>query len=159
MLASVVCLAFVSLGSRRGAIVPKGFQTLAETGYLFVRNQIAIDVIGPEEGPKYANYLAALFFFIFFSNLLEIVPGINFPVTSGMAVPVPALDLDLRHLQLRRDQEDEFRHYFGGTLFPPGVPKAIYLILTPIELFSVFIIRPLTLAVRLLANMIAATCY
>jgi F-type H+-transporting ATPase subunit a len=48
-----------------------------------------------------------------------------------------------------------FRHYFGGTLFPPGVPKPVYIILAPIEFFSVFIIRPLTLAVRLLANMMA----
>ena len=45
--------------------------------------------------------------------------------------------------------------YFKDTLFPPGVPKLVYILLTPIELFSVFIIRPLTLAVRLLANMMA----
>jgi F-type H+-transporting ATPase subunit a len=46
-------------------------------------------------------------------------------------------------------------HYFKDTLFPPGVPWPIYIILTPIELFSVFVIRPLTLAIRLLANMMA----
>ncbi|MEA2507753.1 MAG: F-type H+-transporting ATPase subunit a [Actinomycetota bacterium] len=153
--ASVLCLAFFFLGSRKGAIVPKGFQTLAETGYLFVRNQIAIDVIGPEEGPKYANYLAALFFFIFFGNLLEIVPGINFPVTSRMAIPALLSGLTYIIFNFIGIKKQGFRHYFGGTLFPPGVPKAIYIILTPIELFSVFIIRPLTLAVRLLANMMA----
>jgi F-type H+-transporting ATPase subunit a len=155
MLASIMCLAFFFLGSRRGAIVPKGFQTLAETGYLFVRNQIAIDVIGPEEGPKYADYLAALFFFIFFSNLLEIVPGINFPVTSRMAIPALLSILTYIIFNFIGIKKQGFRHYIGGTLFPPGVPKAIYIILTPIELFSVFIIRPLTLAVRLLANMMA----
>jgi F-type H+-transporting ATPase subunit a len=155
ILASLLCLAFFFLGSRRGAIVPKGFQTVAETAYLFVRNQIAIDVIGPEEGPKYANYLAALFFFIFFGNLLEIVPLVNFPVTSRMAIPFLLSILTYIIFNFIGIKRQGFRQYFGGTLFPPGVPKVIYIILTPIELFSVFIIRPLTLAVRLLANMMA----
>jgi F-type H+-transporting ATPase subunit a len=154
-LASLLCLAFFFLGSRRGAIVPKGLQTMAETAYLFVRNQIAIDVIGPEEGPKYANYLAALFFFIFFGNLLEIVPLVNFPVTSRMAIPFLLSILTYIIFNFIGIKKQGFRHYFGGTLFPPGVPKLVYIILAPIELFSVFIIRPLTLMVRLLANMMA----
>ena len=45
--------------------------------------------------------------------------------------------------------------YLKGTLFPPGAPKWVYVLLTPIEFFSVFIVRPLTLMVRLLANMMA----
>jgi F-type H+-transporting ATPase subunit a len=155
MLASLLCIAFFLLGSRRGAIVPKGLQTMAETGYLFVRNQIAIDVIGPQDGPKYASYLTALFFFIFFGNLLEIIPGINFPVNSRMAIPALLSALTYIIFNFIGIRKQGLRHYFGGTLFPPGVPKPVYLILAPIELFSVFIIRPLTLAVRLLANMMA----
>jgi len=46
-------------------------------------------------------------------------------------------------------------NYFKGTLFPPGVPLIIKPLLAIIELFSVFVIRPLTLAIRLLANMMA----
>ena len=46
-------------------------------------------------------------------------------------------------------------HYFGGALFPPGVPKALYLLVTPIELISTFLVRPFSLAVRLFANMLA----
>src|SRR5262245_55669572 len=84
--ALIGCLAVFIIGARRSELVPKGIQNLVELGYLFVRNQIAIDVIGPE-GVKYVNYLASVFFFIFFCNLLEIVPGINFPVTSRMAIP------------------------------------------------------------------------
>src|SRR5918997_3980899 len=74
---SAACLLFFFAGARRGALVPRGVQNLAEQAYLFVRNQIAIDVIGPKDGPRYANYLASVFFFIFFMNLMEIVPGIN----------------------------------------------------------------------------------
>jgi F-type H+-transporting ATPase subunit a len=46
-------------------------------------------------------------------------------------------------------------HYLKGIAFPPGVPKPIYLLVTPIEIVSVFIVRPLSLAVRLFANMLA----
>jgi len=153
-LASALCVAFFVLGARRGSLVPRGIQNLAESAYLLVRNNIAIDVIGPQEGPKYASYLAALFYFIFFMNLLEIVPGINFPVTSRMAIP--ALLAVLTYIIFNAvGIKKRGLAYFRDTLFPPGVPWPIYIILTPIELFSVFVIRPLTLAIRLLANMMA----
>ena len=45
--------------------------------------------------------------------------------------------------------------FLKGNLFPPGVPKPIYILLTPIEFLQVFILRPATLALRLAANMIA----
>jgi F-type H+-transporting ATPase subunit a len=153
-LASALTMAFFLAGARQGRLVPKGIQNLAETAYLFVRNQISIDVIGPRDGLRYAPYLAAVFFFIFFLNLLEIIPGINFPVTSRMAIP--ALLAVLTYLVFNFVG---IRHhglsYFKDTLFPPGVPLAIKPLLAIIELFSVFVIRPLTLAIRLLANMMA----
>jgi F-type H+-transporting ATPase subunit a len=46
-------------------------------------------------------------------------------------------------------------HYFKSIAFPPGVPKPIYLLVTPIEIVSVLLVRPLSLAVRLFANMLA----
>ena len=154
MLSSFLCLAFFLIGSRRGSLVPKGLQNIVETAYLFVRDSIAIDVIGPE-GAKYAGYLGALFFFIFFGNLLEIVPGINFPVNSRMAIPFFLALLTYIIFNVIGIVKQGPIRYFKGTLFPPGVPWPVYILLTPIELFSVFIIRPLTLAVRLLANMMA----
>jgi F-type H+-transporting ATPase subunit a len=153
--AGLLCSLFFLIGARRGALVPRGLQNLAETAYLFVRNNIAIDVIGPKEGVKYANYLATLFYFIFFSNLLEIVPGINFPVTSRMAIPAALAFLTWVIFNVIGIAKQGVYRYFKDTLFPPGVPKAIYILLTPIEFFSVFIIRPFTLAVRLFANMVA----
>src|SRR5918997_501508 len=79
-LAAAVTILFFVIGARRARLVPKGIGNVTETAYLFVRNNIAVDVIGPE-GVKYAPLLASMFFFIFFANLLEIIPGINFPVT------------------------------------------------------------------------------
>jgi F-type H+-transporting ATPase subunit a len=152
--AGLACLAFFWAGAK-GRLVPKGFfQNAAEQGYMFVRNQIAVDVIGPKDGPKYAPFLASLFFFIFFCNLLEIVPGINFPVTSRMAVPAALALLTYVTFVFVGFKKQGFR-FLKDTLFPPGVPKPVYILLTPIEIASVFIIRPLTLAIRLLANMMA----
>jgi len=45
--------------------------------------------------------------------------------------------------------------YLKSVLFPPGVPKALYLLVTPIEFISTFLVRPFSLAVRLFANMLA----
>lgn len=153
-LSSIVCMAFFLLGARRGALVPKGIQNVAETAYLFVRNNIAVDIIGPE-GVKYANYLASLFFFIFFANLLEVIPGINFPVPSRMAIPAFLALLTWVIFNVIGIVKQGPIKYFKDILFPPGVPMAIKPLLALIELVSVFIFRPLTLAIRLLANMMA----
>jgi F-type H+-transporting ATPase subunit a len=153
-LASAACIAFFVAGARRGALVPKGIQNLAEQAYLFVRNQIAIDILGPQDGPRYANYLASVFYFIFFMNVLEITPLINFPVTSRMAIPAALALLTSFIFNFQGIRKQGLR-YFTSILFPPDVPILVYLILTPIEIFSTFIIRPLTLSVRLLANMMA----
>ncbi|MDQ3915951.1 MAG: F0F1 ATP synthase subunit A [Actinomycetota bacterium] len=152
--AGLACLAFFRAGAK-ARLVPKGFfQNAAEQAYTFVRNQIAVDVIGPKDGPKYAPYLASLFFFIFFCNLLEIVPGINFPVTSRMAVPAALAFLTYVIFVVIGFKKQGFR-FLKDTLFPPGVPKAVAPLLAVIEFASVFVIRPLTLAIRLLANMMA----
>ncbi len=159
LFASFVCMAFFLLAARKKRVVPSKLQSMAETAYLGVRNNIAIDTIGPE-GAKYAPYLAAVFFFIFFNNLLEIIPGINFPTPSRMAIPIfLALLTWLIFNIVGIAKQGPFR-YFKGTLFPPGLPGGvtgfiIKILLAIIELFSVFIIRPLTLAIRLLANMMA----
>ena len=155
-LASLLCLTFFLVGAARARkrMVPSKSQNLAETAYFFVRDQIAVDVIGPE-GVKYAPYLATIFFFIFFMNLLEIVPGVNFPVTSRMAIPALLAVLTWIIFNVIGIVKQGPIRYFKDTLFPPGVPILVKPLLALIELFSVFVIRPLTLAIRLLANMMA----
>ena len=59
------------------------------------------------------------------------------------------------HVQLRRHQEPGLLRLLQDVLFPPGVPKALYILVTPIEFVSTFFVRPFSLAVRLFANMLA----
>lgn len=154
-LSVALCLGFFLVGAAKKRMVPKGTQNLAETAYLFVRNNIAIDVIGPKDGPKYTGYLASVFFFILFSNILAIVPGIHFATTSRMAIPFLLAILTWLIFNIVGVVKQGPIGYLKGILFPPGVPWPVYILLAPIEFFSVFVVRPLTLMVRLLANMMA----
>lgn len=154
LLAAALCIGFFMYGAAKKSLVPKGVGNLAETLYLFVRNNIAIDVIGPE-GAKYASYLASVFFFILFSNVLAITPFVNFAPTSRMAIPFLLAILSWLIFNIVGIMKQGPFRYFKDTLFPPGVPLLVKPLLAVIELFSVFVVRPLTLMVRLLANMMA----
>ncbi len=153
LLAALFTCAFYFFAFRNPQVVPGRLQSTAETVIGFVREQIAIEAIG-KEGVAFVPFLTALFTFIFIANVFEIVPLINFPVTSRMAVPAALSFLTYVTFVFIGFKKQGFR-FLKDTLFPPGVPKPIYLILTPIELFSVFVIRPLTLAIRLFANLMA----
>ncbi len=155
LVAATACCAFFLYGAAKKALVPKGSQNLAETAYLFVREKIAIDVIGPKDGPKYAGYLATVFFFILFMNIFAIIPGINFAPTARGAIPFMLAILTYLIFNIVGVIKQGPIGYLKGTLFPPGAPKWVYILLTPIEFFSVFLVRPMTLMVRLLANMMA----
>jgi F-type H+-transporting ATPase subunit a len=154
MVGALACIGFFLYAAGKKSLVPKGAKNIGETLYLFVRNNIAIDVIGPE-GAKYAGYLASVFFFILFMNVMAIVPGIHFAPTSRMAIPFMLAILTYLIFNIVGIVKQGPIGYLKGTLFPPGAPKWVYVLLTPIEFFSVFIVRPLTLMVRLLANMMA----
>ena len=138
---------------RKPSLVPFGLQNVMEAMVDFIRNQIALEVIG-HEGLRFVPYLTTLFAFVFLGNVGGIIPPVFFPLNGRMALPaVMAVCSLLLFISVGVSQQG-FR-YFLNVLFPPGMPKAIYLLLTPIELISTFVVRPITLAIRLLANMIA----
>jgi len=153
LVAGVLCALFAA-AFRRPRTVPRGPQNLLEAVMDFIRKDLVLDVVG-EQGKKYTAYFMALFFFIWFGNLAEIVPGIAFPINSRTGLPI-AFALITLFLFIREGVRVQgLGHYLKGALFPPGVPLPIYVILTPIEFISTFLIRPFTLFIRLAANMIA----
>lgn len=147
-------IAFFLKAFAKPQLVPAGAQNLGEAAIDFVRNQVAIPVLG-HDGEKWTPFLSVMFYWVLFNNLLSIVPGAQFPVTSLMGVPVLLALLSWVIFNYVGIKEQGFGPYFMGILFPPGVPKFIYPLLTPIEFFSTIIVRPVTLAVRLFANMVA----
>jgi F-type H+-transporting ATPase subunit a len=88
-------------------------------------------------------------------NIMGIVPPILFPVTSRMAYPAMLALIAWIIYNAIGIRNQGFFGYFKNMMFPPGVPKPIYIILAPIEFISTVVVRPLTLAVRLFANMVA----
>jgi len=138
----------------RPKLVPSGLQNLVESIYDFIRRDIVIGVMGPE-GERYAPYLASLFLFAFLASLLEVVPGIQFPVTSRMALPAILALMSWLIYNYAGIRAKGLWGYFRGIMFPPGVPKPLYIIVTPIEFTAALILRPFTLAIRLFANFFA----
>jgi F-type H+-transporting ATPase subunit a len=150
---ALISFLFITAG-RRGALVPTGVQNVVESGVDFIRNGVILEVMGPE-GMVFAPFLVSMFFFVFFLNIYEIIPGIQFPVTSRMAVPLFLALTTWVIYNLVGIKSQGFFGYLKNSLFPPGVPKALYLLVVPIEFISNFIVRPFSLAVRLFANLLA----
>jgi F-type H+-transporting ATPase subunit a len=144
---------FLVAGSKK-QYVPRGVQALAESGVDFVRNQIIMPTMGPD-GLGYLPLLVTMFFFIFFSNITEIIPGLQFPANARMAVPMfLALMVWLIFIIVGIVKQGPL-HYVKNSVVPPNVPKFLLVLVVPIELISVFVVRPFSQMVRLLANMLA----
>jgi len=148
-------LVFVLGTRRKDALVPSGlFQNTAESGVGFVRSQIIMQTMG-SDGLRYLPYLTALFFFIFFSNIFEIIPYFQFPANARIAMPmVLALITYVMFNVVGLAKQGPIK-YVKNAVVPPGVPKAILPLVVLIELVSFFLVRPFSLMVRLFANMLA----
>lgn len=142
------------LAGRPRALVPRGLQNLAEATVDFIQNGIVMQTIGPA-GLVFTPFLLTLFTFILVGNLWEIVPGVQMPVNGRIALPafMALVVWLLYHTVGIRHQG--LLPYFKSMMFIPGVPKAMYVLLTPIELATRLITQPFALAVRLFANMLA----
>lgn len=149
----LVLMGFFGAALAKPKVVPGRLQSAAEGIVDFVRG-IATEIIGPE-GKQFVPLLTTFFVFIFIMNLFKLTPFIMFPPTSRIAVPLfLALIVWLVYIGVGIRNQG-FVGYFKELLFPPGVPKALYVLLTPIEFVSNLVLRPFTLAVRLFANMVA----
>lgn len=153
LLATAAAAALFLVAFSNAKVVPDRLQVVAESIVEFIREQIVLQIIGAD-GLRFVPLLVTMFMFIWFNNLLEIMPFVNFPTTSRMALPgflallswVVFVSVGFRSSGIA---------YLKDVAFPPGVPWPIYILLTPIELVSTFILRPFTLAIRLFANMVA----
>lgn len=152
-LASFVVMGILWAGLRKPKLVPGKMQLIVEDLVGFVRDGIARDIIGPE-GTKYVPYLLSLFLFILVGNLFEIVPFTLYPITSRMAIPA-LLSLITYVIFVFVGFKKNGIRYFTDIAWPKSVPVALRWLVGLIEVVSTFFLRPLTLAVRLFANLVA----
>jgi len=154
LVAAAAVLIFFTFAFRRPQLVPRGVQNLGELGVLFVRDQILRPQLG-KKGDNWLPFLTSLFFFIWIMNLFEIIPGVMFPATSKFAFPLGlTLIVWVTYIAVGMKTHGPLG-YFKNIAVPQGAPWWILPLLAPIELFSNILIRPFTLSVRLMANMLA----
>ncbi|MFZ4805783.1 MAG: F0F1 ATP synthase subunit A [Hyphomicrobiaceae bacterium] len=149
VLAVVLVTSFLVLSVRGRALVPTRSQSVAELLYEFVAKMVRQNV--GHEGMKYFPFVFTLFIFILALNMLGMIPGtftvtshiiVTFALAATVFVVVTAIGFA--------------RHGLGylKLFVPDGVPFWLMPLIVPIELIS-YLIRPISLSVRLFANMMA----
>lgn len=136
---------------KNGAVAPKGLAKFLEPIVVMVRDDVAKENIGEHKYKKYVPYLLTIFFFIWFNNMLGMIPFLpgganltgNISVTLFLAVCTLVVTLVSAN-------KNYWRHIFAM----PGVPVPLLLIMIPIEIVGIFT-KPFALMIRLFANMAA----
>ena len=153
-LAVAIVLAFYFVAARRKSLVPTGVQNVAEMAIDFIQEGIILQTMGPE-GLAWTPFLLMLFSFIFVLNAFEIIPFIQMPVTARMALPMfMALLVWVLYNGFGIASQGPWG-YLKSSVAPPGVPKAMYLLVVPIEFVTHFFVKPFALALRVFANLLA----
>ena len=144
-----VIILLMIVGTRKRAMVPGRWQSLAELCYEFVANLIR-DTVG-NEGRKYFPFIFSLFMFILIGNMLGMVPY-SFTFTSHIAVTFAMAMVVFIGVTILGFAKHGIKFF---TFFvPPGVPVWMWPLMIPIEIIS-YLSRPVSLAMRLFANMLA----
>ena len=150
MFLSIFCsIGFLYFGARKQSLIPNRIQCLVEMSYEFVANMVKENA--GKGSQAYFPFVFTLFMFILFGNLLGMIPY-SYTFTSQIAVTftlAAIIFVGVNFIAL-------FKHGFKffTYFFPSGVPIALAPLLIPIEIISYFI-RPISLSVRLFANMLA----
>ncbi|MFI6479921.1 F0F1 ATP synthase subunit A [Nonomuraea sp. NPDC050663] len=154
VLTSIIVIVFCWSAFAKPKLVPRGIQNVGEIGYMFVRDQVARPFLG-KDADRWMGLLLSMFFMIWVWNLMGVIPFIQFPVASHIAFPaVLALTVYVIKIFLGVKHQGGIG-YFKNMMFPPGIPKGMYVLLAPLEFASNMILAPFTHMVRLFANMFA----
>lgn len=154
VLAMLIGSAFFLLAARKdGTKAPKGIRNFAEAVVEFIENGVIMPTMG-KSGLGWTPYILSLFTFIYLCNVPGVIPFLQMPATARLAIPL-FLSLFVWVTFIAVGFKHQGLGYLKNSLFPPGVPAALYIVVTPIELISTFLVRPFSLMVRLFANMLA----
>jgi F-type H+-transporting ATPase subunit a len=159
-IAIIACLAaiigsvvFLLAGRKDAKVAPTGVRNLAETTVEFIEDSIVMQTMG-RDGLGWTPFLLSIFVFIYLCNVPGVIPFFQMPATARIAIPL-FLSLLVWIVFILVGFKHQGFGYLKSSLFPPGVPKALYILVTPIEFISTFLVRPFSLTVRLFANMLA----
>jgi F-type H+-transporting ATPase subunit a len=148
-IAVVLITALLVLGTKRGALVPGRWQSVAEMSYEFVADMV--DTNAGHGAEAYFPFVFSLFMFVLFANFLGLIP-FSYTVTSQIIVTFALAAVVFIGVTLIGFAKHGV--HFLRLFVPEGVPIVLLFLLVPIEILSYFI-RPFTLSIRLFANMLA----
>jgi len=150
LIASIVVIFLFCVFYKKDARVPSGLTNLLETFVLFVRNEIAIQVMGEEEGKRFTPLFCTFFFFILVMNLLGSIPIFS-TATANINVTAALALITLCVMTFGAIQRNGLQGFFQA-LAPSGVPSVFLIVLVPLEFVGLFI-KSAALMIRLFANM------
>jgi F-type H+-transporting ATPase subunit a len=153
--AIILILVFVAVGKRTKANAgkaPRGIQNFIEPVFIFIRDEVARPMIGEKHYERFLPFIMTLFFFILVCNLLGLIPF--FPGSANITGNI-AVTMTLAVITFLVTNLNGNKHYWQHTLWMPGVPAPLkLLILTPVEVLGL-VIKPFSLMIRLFANITA----
>ena len=149
VVSTALVLVLLGLAASKGGLIPSRLQSLGELSYEFVANMIRSTA--GEEGLKFFPFVFTLFFFILGANMVGMFPY-AYTSTSQLVVTGALAILVILIVIGYGLYKNGFK--FFGLFAPSGVPWYIMPVLVPIEIIS-FLARPVTLGMRLFANMLA----
>lgn len=153
--AALVTFAVLSLGCRRKSLVASGtFRNIAEALIEFIDQNAGQEILG-KQAARWSTFLLSIFFFIFFGNLMSLIPAPSHvkAMTSSISVTA-ALALIVFSVTLIINIHHHGILGFLKKFSPEGLPLAVRIFAAPIEVLS-WLARPFSLAIRLFANMLA----
>lgn len=155
LLMVAIMVIFFAWAMRKPKLVPSGVQNFAENVIDFVRIHIAEDSLGKKDGRRFLPLIAGIFFAVFITNISTIIPGLNVSANARIGFPLVLALIAWGAFIYAGSKKYGFFKYLKAETVVPGIPSWMHVLVIPIEFFSTFILRPFTLTVRLMANLLA----
>lgn len=155
VLMTLVLVVLFALAFKNPKLVPKGLQNVGEHAVDFVRIYIAEDILGKKEAKRFLPIIATIFFAVLFMNVPTIIPGLNISPNGRIGMPIVLAAVAYIAMIYAGAKRYGLGKFVKSSVVIPNLPPALHLLVVPIEFFSTFILRPVTLAIRLMANFLA----
>lgn len=155
LLMTGVLIGFFFLALRNPKIVPRGIQNAGEIALDFVRVQIADEILGKTNGRRFLPIIASIFFMVLVMNMTGVIPLLNISSNAVVGAPLVLAVLAYVTFNYAGIKQKGFGGYLKSSTIVPDLPLPLHLLVAPIEFLSTFVLRPVTLTIRLLANMLA----
>ena len=155
LLMIVILAFFFYVAMRRPKLIPRGVQNVAEIGLDFVRVNVAEEILGKKEGRRFLPVITTVFFVVLIGNLPSVIPFLNVSPNARIGMPIILAAVAYIAMIYAGVKRYGFGKFMKSSLVIPNLPPALHILVVPIEFFSTFILRPVTLTIRLMANMLA----